>query len=341
MQICRILLISFVALSQIANATINGIDTFGSSQVTREQILAVAKDEIEQFGEALLSGNMDLADKNQVAAKLKIEKLATFAFIKLSLIQYPPPTPSTYITVDLVDPADRADRMNFLPAPTRSFEDPGRLLAEWDKYQSAGVELLLAGKLTTVDKCPAYHCIFGFKHPQLKKYGELFTREIPKYENQLFEILHEDKNTQHRATAAFLLAHTHNAKKLVNELTKNIRDNSEDVRNNVMRVLGFISQFYPEVDLPTEAIAESLKFPTTTDRNKTLFALFSLSKKKDKRRYLIKTCGPLLIAILKLQQPNNHDIAYQVLKNLSDKNFADRDYNSWEQWQKTTRGRPL
>ena len=329
-------IMAILLLSGSANAAVNGIETFGSKQVTLEQILKVAKEDIEVFVETALSGKKELAEKSHNSAMAKIEKLAPFALVKLSFVQYPPPTPAVYVTVDLVDPADRDSRMNFLQPPKGTFPDPAHLLAEWDKYQAAGMRLLMSGELKPTSKCPAFHCVAGFDHPTLKRFGKLFKTEVPKHEEQLIKILHKDKVAQHRANAAFLLAHTHDAKKLVKELALNIRDDSDGVRNNVLRVFGYLGEFHPEVDLPAEAIAQALNFPTATDRNKALFALYSIAKRPDKRRYLIQSCGPLLVSILKLQQPNNHDPAYLILKSLSGKDFGERDYAAWENWLKTT-----
>ena len=331
----KVLILSFFFVClplRAADQPLAGIDTFGSHQITIEQILKGARTDIEQFSAAIAARDMKTAEQAHNSAKEKIEKLAKFAFFKLSLIQYPPPNSNTYVTVDLVDPADRDRRMNFKEPPHKKFSDPNNLLASWDSYQALALDLIMSGQLKGDSKCPVFHCIGGFDDPRLKKYGDLFNREVPKHEGILIQILHNDENAQHRATAAFLLAHIHDGKKLVRELAENVRDPGENVRNNVMRVFGYIGEFHPELELPTEEIAEALNFPTATDRNKALFTLASISKRESQRTYLTKTCGQTLVAILRLQQPNNHDPAYTILKNLSGKTFGDRDYVSWERW---------
>src|SRR5262249_2523762 len=162
-------------------------------------------------------------------------------------------------------------RMNFLPVPTRAFSDPGHLLAEWEKYQDLAMKRMMSGLALGAGKCPAFHCVAGFEAPELRRFGKLFRREVPKHEKQLFTFLREDKDANHRAYAAFLLAHVRGGKKLVRELALNLRDSAETVRNNVLRVFGYIAKYHPELSLPVEAIAETLRFPTATDRNKALF----------------------------------------------------------------------
>ena len=39
-----------------------------------------------------------------------------------------------------------------------------------------------------------------------------------------------------------------------------------------------------------------------------------------------------LLAMLRLQQPNNHDFAYLILKAISGQSYGERDYSAWEAW---------
>ncbi len=47
--------------------------------------------------------------------------------------------------------------------------------------------------------------------------------------------------------------------------------------------------------------------------------------------------GATLLAMLRLQQPNNHDFAYSILKRISGQSFGERDYAAWEAWLSTVR----
>lgn len=327
-----LLLMLLVACTPAHASVLKAVDTYGSQQVTLSQILATARTEIVRFDEAMASGDFEAAATAQTAAIAKISQLAPFAFVQLSRIQYPPPSSARYLTVDLVDQADQMHRMNFLPAPQQTFADPGGLLAEWDSYFALAMKLLMAGEIQLPIHCHAFHCVAGFDHPMLKRYGELFNREVPIHQAVLFDILHSDGNAHHRADAAFLLAHTHDGPKLVTSLAPSIRDGSEGVRNNVMRVLAYIGNDHPELSLPIEALVQAADFPTATDRNKSLYCLVSVSKHPELRADLVHSIGRQLLAILKLQQPNNHDPAYDILKNLSGKDFGDRSYTAWEKW---------
>jgi hypothetical protein len=99
-----------------------------------------------------------------------------------------------------------------------------------------------------------------------------------------------------------------------------------------MRVLGEIAEKRKEVPIPVEPIIKALNYPATTDRNKALYILEGLAANPKNKGIIIGQAGSLLIKLLRLYQPNNHDFAYSILKKVSGKNYGERDYKAWEQW---------
>ena len=110
------------------------------------------------------------------------------------------------------------------------------------------------------------------------------------------------------------------------------RDPVAGVRNNAVRVLAVIAAKHPEIEIPLAPIIQVLNFPDATDRNKASYVIVSLAKKKENINLVKKSAGLILINMLKLQQPNNHDPAYEILQTISGKKFGDRDYQAWENW---------
>ena len=41
---------------------------------------------------------------------------------------------------------------------------------------------------------------------------------------------------------------------------------------------------------------------------------------------------PAALRLLKLEKANNHDPAYEILKQVSGEGFGERDYAAWERW---------
>lgn len=334
-----LLLISFLMLAQTSLVktapaqTLKEIDLFGTSQITAEQVKQKLGSDIEKFVKAYVAGDNETYGNLYKQIVAAIRGMGSFAFARVSLIQYYSDGKPIYVTIDLVDEKDKATRMTFLPAPTGEYADPDGLFAQWEKYEKKGWELMNKGALDFKEpKCPAFHCIFGFEHPELKPYEEAFRLGARKHKTQLFEILKNDKKEEHRGKAAYLLAHIESAEELVRALAPAIRDSSSYVRNNVMRVLALLVKDNKTVDVPLAEILQAINFPDTTDRNKSLYVLDGLADRPANREQIARQVGHLLVKLLRLAQPNNHDPAYSILQKISGEKFGERDYAAWERW---------
>jgi hypothetical protein len=110
--------------------------------------------------------------------------------------------------------------------------------------------------------------------------------------------------------------------------------------NNAMRVLATIANEHHEVAIPLEPIVVALDHPLTTDRNKAAAILDGLSRHDDNKPIIRARAGTTLVAMLALRQPNNHDIAYTILKTISGRDFGPRDVEAWRSWLRTARDCP-
>src|SRR5690606_23193575 len=137
------------------------------------------------------------------------------------------------VSIELVDADDAAARLSFAPAPTGSIPDPGGILAAWDDYEDTALELERTRQIdsTTVGECPAHHCIWGFTHPALAPFPPRFDRAAREHHDELVQALREDADSGKRANAAFVLAHSDDARQLVLDLVPSIDDPSGTVRN--------------------------------------------------------------------------------------------------------------
>lgn len=333
------LVLLFFVICQVAFAQtpqLKGVDMYGSSQITLEQIQQKFGDKITKFAESYARQDLEAAEKLHNEIVTGIRGMGEFALVELSSITYYTEPQSIYITIDLVDEKDRAERMSFLAEPVKEFADPDGLFKLWAEYENKGFELLSKGELkSTMPDCPVLHCIFGFEHPALRKYLELFNSGAAKHKQLLIQILREDKEIEHRAHAPYLLAHLSDAQEVVNVLLPAIRDRHSGVRNSALRVLAFIATGRKDVDIPLDPILKAVNYPTTTDRNKSLYALSGLATNPNNKKAITERAGPLLLKLLRLSQPNNHDPAYSILKTISGKEFGERDYKAWDDWLKS------
>jgi hypothetical protein len=308
------LLLMSCATAPKVEASLNAVDTFGSERISAQTLESDYGDKFHELGRAYptdLNRYVELSKEIEASLRDRYQ----FAIVKLSLIQYFDP-PGKYLTVDVVETRDVERRMPFFDRPTKTLSDPDGVLALWLEYAEIGMGLLQKGEIKTIEKCPTWHCLAGFDHPQLKDYLPRLNEAVRKNQKQLLTILREEKNDAARGDAAYLLAHLKDSKLMVKALLPAIKDPSSYVRNNVLRVLSDVAFRHPEVDLPVRPFIDALNFPETTDRNKASAVLASLSRKEGNKEILRREATEILQKMAKLRQPNNRDHAEAILKNI-------------------------
>lgn len=330
--LCLLILIAF-SLGTFAQKKIRGIDVYGTSQITLTQVKQKLGAKIEEFAKQFPDG----PELGKLYGEIGegIFKMGNFGYVNISITIHPDDLNGIYFGIDLVDKKDQTRRMNFLPAPDKEFSDPEGLIAAWLAYEKQHGSLFLAGNLkTTGESCPALHCINDFSHPSLKPYLENFQTNVPRNKTLLVQILRGEKNAEHRAAAAFLLAHITDATELVKILEPSISDASSGVRNNVMRVLMDISNRQKDVAINITPLIKALDYPDSSDRNKALYTLVGLADRPENKSIIRQQAGETILKILRLTQPNNHAPAYEILKKISGEKYGDRDYARWTAWLK-------
>jgi hypothetical protein len=308
---------------------VRAVDRYGTSRLTADELRRA----LGAIFDAYLVAEKD-DERKALGAKLKARFVELgFAWGRVSAITYFRPAGNqTYVTLDVVEPADRERRMSFDAPPTEDLPDVDGLAAAWDAYEAKGLELLRTHAMPPQRvECGAFHCLFGFEHPELAKYGALFAEHVPARRAELLGLLHRAKDDDRRAAAAFLIAHLHDGNEVVAELLPALRDPSAGVRNNAMRVLQDIAHNHAEIAVPVEPALAALDYPETSDRNKALAIVDGLADRPENRAAIVRH-GRVLLALLALEQPNNHDFAYSILKKVSGESFGERDYAAWGQW---------
>ncbi|GHH00424.1 HEAT repeat domain-containing protein [Comamonas sp. JC664] len=309
--------------------TLAGLDAFGSRKVDREAVRRVFGLELGQpivysaayfkQKEALLRGQYELA----------------FAKTGMTLFFASEHKGKAFVVVDMVDVEDPS-RLRFLPKPKGQLPDPEGLAARWNDYEQRIRSLQLTGKLDASSSCQVAHCIGGFGHPQLVDFEPEFLAKVPKQLDALTALLREDADDEKRAAAAFLLAYAPTPEDTVRRLVPSIRDSSQSVRNNVLRVLTALQQAATRPLMDVATVVDAVSMPMTSDRNKATYLLSYLLEDlpadalKEQRAGLIRQLGETLVAMSALQQPINRDPAVMVLKQLSGE--AHETAEAWREW---------
>jgi hypothetical protein len=337
----------YCASAQGPAEDVQSIDIYGSSVFDSAAIRAEFSPDILRYVELL--GMQLSANETPVAPEKAAELRAGMQAIEtkirtalesrtpLAFFEIHPTTDQSRqvnVTVDVVEKTDEARRMPFRDAPTADLGDPGGTLALWRAYEQKFFELVMAGAPSRVNanECPVLHCMVSFDSPELAPYLERLNEGARLHEDALYTVTANSAGASQRATALFVLAHTNDAKRLTPVLGRAIYDPDPGVRNNAMRVLAFMAAKGVEADYPIRDLIVALDFPSSTDRNKAASALSFLAPQPAYRDAIRRDAVPVLLRLLRLEQPNNHTPAHQILKAVSGETFGDRDYAAWERW---------
>jgi hypothetical protein len=287
----------------------------------------------------------EAAMQMEIKLSEKIKSKFDLASADWTVMQFFEPSDlAIHITLDVVEKADVQRRMPFRGAPVGIFSDPDGLLAAWREYEEVALNLVEAGEVNPdTEKCPAVHCPFGHSHKNLKRFEKVFSEGVKKNEKALIDVLNQSRSMDDRASAAYLLAYLNDAEKVATLMVPAVKDPEPLVRNNALRVLGDIAEKNKEVILPIKPLLEALDFPRASDRSKAVFAVMMMSSGSQQvREEILKNSIPVLLTLLKGNQPDQRDFSHNILRKVSGKEFPASDYLAWNNWfQKMSRDRGI
>jgi hypothetical protein len=318
-----------------ATYRLGGVDIYGTDAITVDAFSRRFDGRARMLFDAIQAQDAAALDTLVPALRTDIRAIADIAWVDMALI-FNPDDMTAYMTFDVVERADSAARMSFAAAPAGQVEDPGGLLALWRAYEDSVLQRMMRGVPPTQPvpaTCPALHCIGAFGvDASLARYERAFVEQAPRHADALLRVLREDADEADRGAAAYLLAHIDRPDAAVAALVHAMRDPGALVRNNATRVLIMAASTRRDLDIPVDVVIGNIDAPTTTSRNKALFLLLALARRPELHDRITRDAGPTLLRLLHLNQPNNHEPAWEILKLVSGESFGERDYAAWERW---------
>lgn len=316
-------------------------DLYGDESDKGQEIIrkyAKKISEFDSFLEAYLKHPNSFDEEKLTERRNKliedIKKDGDYLYVKLSTTLYPQ-NKNKYITIDVIR-KDQPERLRFASlTPTKAFKSKQDLINEMIIFEDTAMTIMF-NTSSTDDPCPVYHCIHNFQHPKLKPYLAKFNNGAVKQRQLIIDTLNSDPDPQRRAAAAFLIGHFKNPKEIVALLKPHVHDKDSGVRNDCIRVIAGTMATAKITNIDVKPFLELLDSPETTDRNKALVVLLYAAESENAKQIIKQQGGKNLLAILKLKQPNNHDVAYRILQKISGKNYGETDYAAWKVWLDTT-----
>jgi len=264
----------------------------------------------------------------------EIKKHYNFAFVQFDTIFYPNDK-DTHTTVEVITQKDR-NRLRFIPQKNKvqtTSKLKHDLVDKMMEFHNKSMNLLINNQSNSiVTECPVYHCLPGFNHPQLKDSFILLTHRAPKEKALLVNTIGHDPLPERRVAAVYLAGYLDDPHEIISLLTKHVMDSDDGVRNSAMRVIAETMKKAKIDEINVQPFLELLDSPYDTDRNKALYVLLSASNLPLSKQLIIRKGNKQLIALLQLKQPNNHDMAYALLKNISGKDFGSQNIDAWKKW---------
>jgi hypothetical protein len=342
MKIKRLLLLSIIILSFNASAK-NVIDLYGMQSDKSAYILKKYSNKVSKLTDLLAIAMKNNGKFNEYEARknrLKTEQVAADIKKEFSLLYvdfdtvFYPGNKNVYTTIEVIEKS-RPDRLWYVnKVIKKQGKHVGRdLVDEMIDYEQIGMQLMMHNQLNEKDKsCPVYHCLSGFNHPKLRSYLKIFNTGVLANKPLILKTLKDGVNAGRRVASAFLVGHFKNPNEIIDVLSPYVNDKDDSVRNSAIRVIGETMNRANISDINIIPFLNLLNSPYNTDRNKALYVLLVAAESPSSKKLIIQQGSRNLLAMLKLKQPNNHDISYQLLKKISGKNFGDNNIVDWEKW---------
>lgn len=325
------------------------VDVYGTDEKTADYLVKKYEKRVtfieEEFHKNIQKSNGEIDDndiKKMIQERISISREIMedydFFYVDIGTVLYPG-NETLYTTIDVID-KNNPERMKFVAMNNKGLTKPD-LIDKMMEYSELETSLMVTNQLDRKNiSCPVYHCVSGFHHPKLKPYLSIFNQGVQRDKKLIIDTLNHDQNPNRRAAAAFLMGHFQDPKEIISILSFHVEDPDETVRNNVIRVISETLR-KAKMTIDVSPFLSLLDSPFLTDRNKSLSVLWLVSESPEGKKQIIQSGGDKLLSILALKQPNNHDLAYIILKNISGKDFGEYNIAAWKQWLSSIRSELL
>ena len=255
-----------------------------------------------------------------------------FSYATVAMITYPGDS-NHYVTIDVIK-KNEPQRLRFASPMQKARQYPKQhdIIQQMQVVSNFQTGLILTNQTNSELSCPVYHCVASFDHPKVKPYLSLFNQGAVREKQLILNTLNHDPDPERRAAAAFLTGHFKDPHEIISVLLPHVNDPDEGVRNNVIRVIAMTMRNAHIHTIDAAPFIELLDSPSVTDRNKSLLVLLSAADSKEGKTLILQTGRDRLLALLQLKQPNNHEMAYRVIKKISGKSFGEYNISAWNHW---------
>lgn len=337
------LLSSSLSARAQSTATLRGVDVYRSAVLTPDEAHRRFDERLHQYvvlRNMASPGALAKAESSRREMEKETEALPGVAWAELHVSEFFTSVDhAMYAVFDVVDQSD-ASRLAFSPAPKSPVHDPDGVLAAWRKYVADGEVVSQRGEMT-VDRpaCPGFYCLWGGT-PELDAAQNAFVAAASKRGGELRKILSEGADGESRAAALFVLSYSTAGTDVVALCHEALVDADSSVRGAALQILADVANRHTELPIALNRVLPRLDDPAFSVRGKAMGLLVPLAERDAYRQDMLRS-APRLVALLRLVQPESHDLAFTLLGILSKKSYDRQDFASWDAWAaKAAAGKP-
>jgi len=323
----------FFSACFFSNVFANNVDVFGaedkiSAAIVKEYGAEVSSFEAELFAKrlsGLSAKESDAYQHRQIQLEAQVAKKFNFAAVKFDTVYYP--DKSLYTTINVLNQVPQIS--NYAAYPLKKpYDIVDRMYLFSKKAASIYAEHPEIGEHMS---CKDFHCIVS-ENSKIQKELDYLRTSVPHQTEFIDEVMFTDKNLARRRAAIFLLAYYPSIEGVHARLDKLLKADDRFILHDTLRVYGELLVKYPKLKLDLSRPIVLLHHYDEAIRNKALLLINAAAEQKQYKRFIIKQGAYELLSLLKLKQPNNHDIAYQILLKTTKQKYGDRDYAAWESY---------
>lgn len=188
--------------------------------------------------------------------------------------------------------------------------------------------------------CKDFQCIVP-DDPVVENDLQNFRNSVEKNPELVKQTIEHDPILDRRRAAIFLLAYFKDPNEIAQVLNQTLQDKNYYIRHDTLRVYGELYAKAPQIQFDINRVLLSLKADHVAERNKALIFINEMLSEHKYQQEVKHQAALQLVKLLKLKQPNNHDLAYEILVKISRHPYPAQAISVWEEWAKKVTTHPI
>ncbi|NBX84594.1 MAG: HEAT repeat domain-containing protein [Gammaproteobacteria bacterium] len=308
------------------------VDVYGADDELASEIIQKYGDKVLHLEKELIYARMHHLQvrsllQRQLLLQQRIQSRYRIKRVNFETVYYPT-TQTTYTTIQVLDhDFPRGD--NYPRYQAKSGHD---VVDDMILFTEKIPQLYLKNpQFADNPVCKDFQCIVP-DDPIVENDLENFRKKVSQNPQFIIQTIEKDPILDRRRAAIFLLAYFKDPQEIARVLNQTLKDKNYYIRHDTLRVFGELYAKAPDITFDIQSVLQSLKADHVAERNKALIFVNEMVSKQKYHQEVKQHAALQLVKLLKLKQPNNHDLAYEILVKISHHPYPSDAILVWEAW---------